>query len=44
MVELGLRDGNLFTVDGQNPVAPNPVEILQQRPTSLLRVFRFHSF
>lgn len=43
MVELGICDKNLFTKDGQNPFALNSVEILQQKPTSLLTVFRLLS-
>lgn len=43
MVELSICDKNLFTKDGQNPFALNPIEILQQKPTSLLTVFRLLS-
>jgi len=35
-----VTETRLFTKDGQNIVALNPAEILQQKPTSLLTVFR----
>lgn len=40
MVALGISDRNLFACKRQSSVSLNPAEILQQKPISLLTVFR----